>query len=97
MEFVDPRSPNADPADPYELSIELSADADAGQITIGLLANGFPDSVAFLDHVETALGQRLPEVRFARYDKGNASIVAPDAMLDEITERCDAVVAAYGH
>ena len=31
------------------------------------------------------------------WNKGNASIAAPDAMLDEIQAQCDAVIAAYGH
>ena len=53
----------------------------SGPVDIGLLANGFPDSVAFLDQVQAALAEALPEARFHRWDKGNASIQAPDAML----------------
>ena len=53
--------------------------------------------MAFLDQVQAALAEALPEARFHRWDKGNASISAPDAMLAEITARCPAVVAAYGH
>ena len=92
IEFHDPRAEPQAEADPYELSIDLSQ-----PITIGLVANGFPDSVRFLDHVEKALAQEIPKDSFARYDKGDASAVIGGGMLDDIAERCDAVVAAYGH
>lgn len=93
VQFLDPRAEPGMPVDPYELSIDL----ESGPIDIGLLANGFPDSVNFLDHVQESLASALPQARFHRYDKGNASIVAPDTMLEEITAKCRAVVAAYGH
>jgi hypothetical protein len=91
--FLDPRAQPGLPVDPYQLSVDVTA----GPITIGLLANGFPDSVNFLREVGDALGEVLPGAAFRHYDKGNASIVAPQAMLDEITAECGAVVAAYGH
>ena len=47
VEFLDPRAGVAAPVEPYG----LAADWSAGPPTIGLLANGFPDSVAFLDQV----------------------------------------------
>ena len=72
------------------------ADTD-GPLTVGLLANGFPDSVAFLDHVEKSLAATLPSASFRRFDKGNASAVISDAMLDDVVAECQAVVAAYGH
>ena len=81
------------PVEPYRLGLDVTS----GPVDIGLLANGFPDSVAFLDQVQAALAEALPEARFHRWDKGNASISAPDAMLAEITARCSAVIAAYGH
>lgn len=93
IEFLDPRGEPGLPVEPYELSI----DAGAGPITIGLLANGFPDSVRFLDAVEHALGAANPDARFERFDKGDASSIVSEAMLDDLVERCQAVVAAYGH
>jgi hypothetical protein len=93
IEFVDPRAEPAMPVEAYTLSI----DPHAGPISIGLLANGFPDSVPFLDRVETALQQALPQADFRRYDKGDPSSVVPDEMLDAIVRECDAVVSAYGH
>jgi hypothetical protein len=93
IEFFDPRAAPGTPVDAYELSIDLGAEP----VTIGLLANGFPDSVAFLDHIEKSLAALVPSARFARYDKGNASAVVSDQMLGEIVAECRAVVAAYGH
>lgn len=91
--FVDPRAEPGAEIEPYA----LQADLDADGLTIGLLANGFPDSVAFLDQVEKALAEALPEATFRRWDKGNASAVASPAMLEEMRSTCQAVVAAYGH
>ncbi len=93
IEFLDPRAEPSAPIEPYALRIDVTR----GPVDIGLLANGFPDSVNFLDRVAEALGQANPEIRFYRYDKGDASIVVRDNMLEEIVKECQAVVAAYGH
>ncbi len=93
IEFLDPRGEPGLPIEPYVLGIQ----AGSGPITIGLLANGFPDSVRFLDAVERALGEANPEATFERFDKGDASSIVSDAMLDDLVDRCQAVVAAYGH
>lgn len=92
IEFHDPRAMRLAPPEPYRLAAALD-----GPVTIGLLANGFPDSAAFLDAVETALAARLPAARFKRYDKGNPSIPANATLLDRIAGECDAVASAYGH
>ena len=92
MDFLDPRGVPSRPIDPYELTAEL-AEGD----TIALFANGFPDSVAFLEHVEKALSHELPGVGFLHLDKGNASALASEEHLSTIAESCSAVVAAYGH
>ena len=65
--------------------------------TIGLFANGFPDSVAFLEHVGAALQRSLPGVGVKLWNKGNASALASEQHLGEIQAECTAVVAAYGH
>ena len=92
LTFHDPRGEAKTPAEPYGLSTRLDQ-----PITIGLVANGFPDSVRFLDHVEKALAERLPAASFSRYDKGDASSVVGDSMLADIRSECAAVIAAYGH
>jgi hypothetical protein len=92
IEFLDPRGAPGTPIEPYQLRIDLDR-----PVAIGLLANGFPDSVRFLDQVERALGAAHPGATFHRFDKGDASSIVSDAMLDDLVDRCQAVVAAYGH
>jgi hypothetical protein len=92
MEFLDPRGVPSRPIEPYGLRADLS-EGD----TIALFANGFPDSVAFLRHVEKALSHELPGVNFIHLDKGNASALASEEHLSTIAASCSAVVAAYGH
>jgi hypothetical protein len=91
--FVDPRSEPGAPVEPYELSI----DVEAQPTTIGLVANGFPDSEEFLDQVEKALAVAVPTASFRRFNKHNASAMISDDMLDEVVADCQAVVGAYGH
>lgn len=93
IEFHDPRAEPGAPVDPYELSVDITE----GAPTIGLIANGFPDSEAFLDQVEKAMAVALPQVSFRRWNKHNASSMISDAMLDEVADDCAAVVGAYGH
>ena len=92
MEFLDPRGTPLAPIEPYRGKAALAA----GE-TIGLFANGFPDSVAFLEHIGVALTRALPGVDVQLWNKGNASALASPAHLGEIEAQCSAVVAAYGH
>ena len=91
IEYLDPTAEPAEAVNPYELS------AGDGALTVGLLANGFPDSVPFLDAVGKSLRRVRPDLEVRAWNKGNASMVADDQLMGEITEECDAVVAAYGH
>lgn len=93
VRFFDPRAEPGAPVEAYTLGIDLGA----APVTIGMLANGFPDSVPFLAEVEAALRTVLPAARFVHYDKGNASTIASDELLGRIVGECQAVVAAYGH
>ena len=92
ISFLDPRGESAVEPTPYGLSTRL----DPG-VTVGLLANGFPGSVEFLDAVGEAITARRPGIELARWNKGDASAIANDTMLGEIEAECVAVVAAYGH
>lgn len=92
VQFHDPRAEPMTPAEPYHLAHALQ-----GPITIGLLANGFPDSDTFLQHVEHALGKKLPDAQFRHYNKGGPSVALPEEMLESITSECDVLLAAYGH
>ena len=93
IEYLDPRSEPGLPVDPYNLKINLKKPG----VSVGLLANGFPDSVNFLNEVGIALKKRVPEIALQVFDKGNASVIASDSLLDDITEKCRAVITAYGH
>ena len=92
MEFLDPRGVPSRPIEPYD----LTADLQPGD-SVALFANGFPDSVTFLEHLDKALSHELPGVQFRHFDKGNASALASEAHLTTIAAECSAVVAAYGH
>ena len=92
IQFHDPRAEPLRPEEAYRLKAALD-----GSVAIGLLANGFPDSAEFLEAVEGALRDSLPEASFTHYNKGGPSIPVTAHLVDEIVERCDAVVTAYGH
>ncbi|HCD27070.1 MAG TPA: hypothetical protein DER02_06095 [Gammaproteobacteria bacterium] len=96
LKFHDPRGASAIEDTPYTQSLDVDA-MEGGNLTIGLLANGFPDSVNFLQAIADALVARLPNLNVRLWDKGNASIPAPESMLQEMRQSCQAVVAAYGH
>ena len=92
IQYHDPRAVRLAPPVPYQLKAKLD-----GPLSVGLLANGFPDSVAFLDAVQAALAPALPAASFKRYDKGNPSIPANEDLLTRIAAECDVVASAYGH
>jgi hypothetical protein len=92
MEFLDPRGAPLAPIEPYRGRAALAP----GE-TVGLFANGFPDSVAFLEHIGAALTRERPGLDVRLWNKGNASALASPQQLGEIEAACTAVVAAYGH
>ena len=79
---------------PYDLALKISS---GEQVTVGLLANGFPDSEEFLEEVGRALQALEPGIRIRAYNKGNASIPANEELVSEVGRDCAGVVAAYGH
>ena len=64
--------------------------------TIGLLSNGKEYAAGFLDMVGEVLADRYEFAGTVARNKGNASRPAPKDMLDELAERCDAVITASG-
>ena len=68
----------------------------AGAATFGMLANGFPDSGAFLQAVSSSIAARHPGARFLHIEKDRPPDALTDAQLGELG-RCDLVIAAYGH
>ena len=92
--YLDPTSAPGLPIEPYVVT-PLDHVRCA---TVGLLANGFPDSVAFLDHVERALLAIAPVGTVVkRWAKPNASAIVSDQVLGAMTDECDAIVTSYGH
>ena len=86
MEFHDPRADPSAPVEAYALSIDLTR----GPVAIGLLANGFPDSVAFLERVEEALrpfGERCEATH-----RGGASVLLEggESQLADVVRALDA-------
>lgn len=94
IQFHNPLGASAVAETDYGLSIKLDTGSTA---SIGLLANGFPDSEQFLGLIETSLLKFSPGLVIHRYNKGNASIPAGDGLLVSIAEDCHALVTAYGH
>jgi len=74
--FLDPRAEPGAPVDSYDLSV----DVEAAPVTVGLVANGFPDSEEFLDQVEKALltGTVRDGVRVARRGVPAVSLVTQE-------------------
>jgi hypothetical protein len=95
IEFLDPHSPPGQAARHYGLG--LGSMLDDGEPRIGLLANGFADSEAFLDEVQVALATRVPRATFVRARKPSPTVVVSDDTFADLVERCDAVISAYGH
>lgn len=96
VKFHDPRARTATVVDAYDLGQDIRKD-DGNGMTVGLLANGFPDSELFLTKIATALEARLPKITTRIWNKGNAGVPASDQMLTEITSSCQVAIAAYGH
>ena len=94
IEYHNPQADVGIDNTPYTLKASLS---DKQSVAVGFLANGFPDSENFLEALAQAMQSLEPGIEAFMYNKGNASIAAPAALLDEVRRDCAAVVAAYGH
>ena len=93
IEFIDPRAEPGTPVEEYTLSV----DPMQSPISIGLLSNGFIDATPFMDRIEVALREVLPQAQLRRYEKPDASAVVEDDVVDRMAAECQAAIAAYGH
>ena len=93
LDYHDPRAEVGTRRDPYTLGIDLERQNRA---RVACVANGFPDSERFLQKIEEVLAERLPNVEVVQLNKGNASIPAPEDLLEKV-DGCQAAIAAYGH
>lgn len=94
IEYHNPRADVGITVTPYKLSAVIKG---ANAISVGFLANGFPDSEKFLSELETVMQSAEPGIKVFSYNKGNASVPADEALLTQIKGECQAVIAAYGH
>ena len=91
VSYLDPTAEEGIEAEPYELFIDTQQ-----PITIGLVANSFPDGTEFMDKLELVLNSDLPNAAIRRYQKPSVLPVTEE-QLEAITSECDAVIAAWGH
>ena len=96
IRFHNPTAKTAVAPEPYELSCDIRP-KDGADLTVGLLANGFPDSEVFIRKVGESIQKRLPNISTKLWNKGNAGVPASEEMLEEIAESCQVAIAAYGH
>jgi hypothetical protein len=94
VSFLDPRPPIVEGEQSFE---RLPLRTIPHSPTVGLLANGFPDSAQFLDAVAQQISARVDGVTFERVTKVSPPTPLTAAQLTLLTTTCDAVVAAYGH
>lgn len=94
VSFVDPRSVVDDALRRFD---DLGLRPIPARPTIGLLANGFPDSAAFLDALAVELEAAIDGVSFERVTKVSPPTPLTEAQLSLLSTTCDAVIAAYGH
>ena len=94
IEYHNPEAATGIESQPYTLSLAIKG---ANSVSLGFLANGFPDSVNFLDALQEAMQSLEPGIVINSYNKGNASMPASDQLLAEIGGECQGVIAAYGH
>ena len=92
VNYLDPAAEQAVAVEPYGLSLDMTK----RPLTLGLIANSFPDATNFTDHVERALAALLPGVTFRRYQKPTVEPVSPK-MLADLVRDCNGMVAAWGH
>ena len=94
IEYHNPEAQTGIKAEPYTLSLNVKG---ANAVSLGFLANGFPDSVNFLDALQEVMQELEPGIVVNAYNKGNASMPANEQLLGEIGGECQGVIAAYGH
>ena len=96
VKYLNPRASTAVETETYDLAHDVRVNDGSG-VTVGLLANGFPDSELFLTKIASALERRLPNVETRLWNKGNAGVPARGGLLAEIASTCQVAIAAYGH
>jgi hypothetical protein len=92
--FMDPRPPVGVDA---TVASPRARRASPDGAVFGLLANGFPDSAAFLEEVAASTARSFPSAAFVPVEKERPHDPLTDEQVKMLTTECDAVIAAYGH
>jgi hypothetical protein len=80
-------------------AVQIGAAARSGALrgaTVGLLANGKTNGMAFLDRVAARLGERQGIGELVRVTKSNASAPVRAQDADHLAKQCAVVVTAIG-
>jgi hypothetical protein len=88
--------PQAEPGAPIE-AYEIRADVRRAGLSVGLVSNGFPDATTLMKAVGRALGAKLDAPRIHLFERFNATVLASEEVIKEISESCDVAVTAMGH
>jgi hypothetical protein len=91
--FYDPRPPIFEMA---AVAGPVPFGGTAEQARFGMLANGFPDSGAFLRAVSSSITAFHPGARFRHVEKARPPDALTEEQLGDLGD-CDVVIAAYGH
>lgn len=78
------------------VTYDLRLDVGAGPITLGLIANAFPDASTFMDCLEESVLRELPGTNIRRFQKVSVDPIDPE-LFAEMVACCDAAIAAWGH
>jgi hypothetical protein len=92
--FMDPRPPVGVGA---KVAAPPTRTASPNGAVFGLLANGIPDSAAFLAAVAASTERHFPSAAFRSLEKARPHDRLTEQQLHVLTTECDLVIAAYGH
>jgi hypothetical protein len=92
--FMDPRPPVGVGA---AVVTPRARTASPNGAVFGLLANGFPDSAAFLTAVAASTERHFPSVAFRSVEKARPHDPLTEQQMKVLTTECDLVIAGYGH
>ena len=90
--YLDPAGELALPPIAYDRRL----DTGVRPLTLGLIANTFPDATAFMDCLEQAVLREIPGANIRRFQKSSVDPIAPE-LFAELIKSCDAAITAWGH
>ena len=93
IRFHNPTARTAVAPEPYELSCDIRL-KDGADLTVGLMANVFPDTEVFKRKLVEEIQKRHTNISTKLWNKGNAGVPASEEMLKEIAESCQVAIAA---